>query len=275
MKYTEQKKLTRRERAQVEALIARCRDAEPLTVSFPFEEPDTRYFLAEADADGEQAVTSGALALGRLGQDEYAVVAFTDPAFRRQGIFKKLLESARRSIPSSGGTAPFFTFSADKESESAHAALSAAGAEQTGEELEMVLDLTGYTVPGSDSPEGESPKESAFRFLRTAPSGEGVIAYEAVPADTPEEEKPRPVFRVYLLPMKEKACFLHRIATRKDLIGTGVASEVFPEFLKLLKNSGYNTARLQVNGANTPAVKLYENAGFKETTRLCTYTLKF
>ena len=52
MKYTEQTKLTKREKAAVEQLLEACRGIEPFSLHSPADEPDTRFFLAEEEGGG-------------------------------------------------------------------------------------------------------------------------------------------------------------------------------------------------------------------------------
>ena len=260
MKYTEQTKLTKREKAAVEQLLEACRGREPFSLHFPADEPDTRFFLAEED-DG---ALSGALSLSRLGDGEYELQAYVTPEKRKQGIFRHLLETARCSIP--GGDAESeIRVPVEEGMESAAAVLQHLSAKAGETELELECPLKEAAVADA----------LTFRFRKSRPSAEGVICYEALPPEgqAAGKDADRPVFRAFLMPMGEHRCYLHRIATRKDLIGQGVGKKVLPEFLAVLKNSGYETALLQVAAVNLPAVRLYEGAGFNTRRKLTYYTL--
>ena len=52
-----------------------------------------------------------------------------------------------------------------------------------------------------------------------------------------------------------------------------MGSELFPQFLGLLKKLGYKKAVMQVGSSNTPAVRLYTANGFRKTTSLRYYEL--
>ena len=259
MKYTEQTKLTKREKAAVEQLLEACRGIEPFSLHFPADEPDTRFFLAEEEG-GELC---GALSLSRLGDAEYELQAYVAPGSRKQGIFRHLLETARRSIPGEDADTEI-RVPVEEGMESASAVLQHLSAKAGETELELECAL-----------EGAAADALTFRFRKSRPSAEGVICYEALPPEgqAAGKDADRPVFRAFLMPMGEHRCYLHRIATRKDLIGQGVGKKVLPEFLAVLKNSGYETALLQVAAANLPAVRLYEGAGFTARRKLTYYTL--
>ena len=99
--------LTASQAAQIEALAASCREAEPLRITFPFEEADLFYLLWEnvssTGAHGpEQARLLAAAAVclpdglnagdqtpkeAAAGSQTAEVSAFTAPAARRQGCF--------------------------------------------------------------------------------------------------------------------------------------------------------------------------------------------
>ncbi len=258
MKITEQTRLNRGEQEAIRALLTRCRDKEPFTVTFPMLEQGTKFFILR---DEESNAPRSVLALCPLGETDFEVSAFTDPEYRRQGFFRKLWEKAKLSLPGKSSVSEPVTvrFALDSALKDALPVLLSIGAALKGEETEMRCDISEKTVA-----------EYSCSFRRSAPSGEGVICYEAL-----SKNDSRPVFRCYVLPLKEGHCYLSRVSVRKDLIGTGVGSRVFPEFLAVLKRQGYKTASMQVSAANIPAVKLYEANGFRAFMKLRYYELSF
>ena len=255
MKYTEQNKLTKAQQEQVKTLLDRCREKENFSLSFPMHEPQTKFFLAE-DEDG---TVRGALALCRFSSSEYEILAFTDPDLRRQGIFKKLWDSARMTLPGNTEESVQVRAAAEEVCLDAAEALKALGARFRSEELEM----RGSTETASEGAEND------YAFRKTAkPDQDGAICYEAADKTTRES-----VFRSYVIPFAEDRCFILRVSVRKGLEGKGIGSRVFPEFMRVLSKEGYHTVTLQVSGANAAAVKLYEKAGFEIIRSLKYYEL--
>ena len=255
MKYTEQNKLTKAQQEQVKTLLDRCRSKENFSLSFPMHEPQTKFFLAE-DEDG---TVRGALALCRFSSSEYEILAFTDPDLRRQGIFKKLWDSARMTLPGNTEKPVQVRAAAEEVCLDAAEALKSLGARFRSEELEM----RGSTETASEGAGND------YAFRKTAkPDQDGAICYEAADKTTRES-----VFRSYVIPFAEDRCFILRVSVRKGLEGKGIGSRVFPEFMRVLSKEGYHTVTLQVSGANAAAVKLYEKAGFEIIRSLEYYEL--
>ena len=255
MKYTEQNKLTKAQQEQVKTLLDRCREKENFSLSFPMHEPETKFFLAE----DEEGAVRGALALCRFSSSEYEILAFTDPDLRRHGIFKKLWDSARMTLPGNTEEPLQVRAAAEEVCLDAAEALKSLGARFRSEELEM----RGSTETASEGAGND------YAFRKTAkPDQDGAICYEAADKTTRES-----VFRSYVIPFAEDRCFILRVSVRKGLEGKGIGSRVFPEFMRVLSKEGYHTVTLQVSGANTAAVKLYEKAGFEIIRSLEYYEL--
>ncbi len=258
MKLTEQRQLNKAEQEAVRGILQRAHQKEPFSLTFPLLEPRTTFFLARSD-DGK--TIHSVLALIPLDESSFEVSAFTDPACRRQGYFHALWEKAKLSLPGADavGGSVNVRFALDRACKDALPVLLSIGARLVSEETEMRCDLSDKPAPGS-----------AFRFRRSAPSGEGVVCFEGL---SPKDN--RPVLRCYVMPMKDKHCYLHRIAVRKDLIGKGIGGQVFPQLLSVLKQQGFQSAALQVSASNIPAVQLYEKNGFSVSTVLRYYECSF
>ena len=258
MKFTEQNRLNRKEQETVRNILIRSHEKENYSITFPLLEPHTKFFTARDDETDE---IRAILALSRLTETEYEVSAFTDPAYRKQGLFHQLWEKAKLSLPgrSSVNGPVSVRFAIESALKDALPVLLSIGAALSEEQTEMKAEL-----------KGDQELSGSYTFRRSAPSGEGVIRIQAV-----SKEDSRPVMVCFLMPMKDKGCYLHRIAVRKDLIGQGIGSLVFPELLAVLYKQGYRTASLQVDASNLPAVRLYKSNGFAVTTRLRYYVVLF
>lgn len=256
MKFTEQQKLTKAEQERVSALLEKCREKEPFTLTFPMNEPEITYFLAEE----EDSSLRGILALCRFSDTQYEILAFTDPDCRRQGVFTKLWSSAKVSLPGETGAGHVEVRTAvDDACLDAKQALLASGAKFRVEELEM----RGGTEKAAEGAAND------YAFRKTAkPDSDGAFCYEAADKVTRQS-----VFRSYIIPFSPERCFLLRLSVRKDLKGKGIGSRVFPEFMRVLSKEGYRTVTMQVSGANPAAVRLYEKAGFEITRSLKYYEL--
>ena len=57
-------------------------------------------------------------------------------------------------------------------------------------------------------------------------------------------------------------CSIGNIVTRKDHRGEGLASMLWAELLRLLKEKGMAKVFLEVESDNVPAIALYEKSGF-------------
>nr|WP_308695042.1 GNAT family N-acetyltransferase [uncultured Stomatobaculum sp.] len=257
MKLTEQDRFNHGEQDRILALLKRCHEKEAFSMSFPLREPGTKYLLAYADDDAKELCA--AMALCGLGDQIFEVYAFTDPDHRRQGYFHRLWEKAKITFPGKSlkGSAPIVRFAVDSACKDALPVLLSIGAHLAEEETEMACSLEDKETP-----------DPRYRFRESKPSAEGFRAYEIF---RPNEK--RPAFRCFVTPMKDHNAYLHRVSVRKDLVGQGVGSELFPQFLGLLKKLGYTKATMQVTASNTPAVRLYTANGFRETTSLRYYEL--
>ncbi|WP_314856155.1 GNAT family N-acetyltransferase [Stomatobaculum longum] len=257
MKLTEQDRLNHGEQDKIMDLLKRCHEKEAFSMTFPILEPGTKYLLAYDSKDPKEL--RAVMALCGLGDQIFEVYAFTDPDYRKQGYFRRLWEKAKITFPGKSlkGAAPVVRFPIDGSCKDALPVLLSIGAHLAEEETEMECELEDKPTP-----------DSRYRFLESKPSPEGFRAYQVF---RPEDKKP--AFRCFVTPLKDNKAYLHRIATRKDLIGQGVGSELFPQFLGLLKKLGYKKAVMQVSASNTPAVRLYTENGFRKTTSLRYYEL--
>ncbi len=236
-------------------LLKRCHEKEAFSMTFPLLEPGTKYLLAYDSKDPKEL--RAVMALCGLGDQIFEVYAFTDPDYRKQGYFRRLWEKAKITFPGKSlkGAAPVVRFPLDGSCKDALPVLLSIGAHLAEEETEMECELEDKPTP-----------DSRYRFLESKPSPEGFRAYQVF---RPEDKKP--AFRCFVTPLKDNKAYLHRIATRKDLIGQGVGSELFPQFLGLLKKLGYKKAVMQVSASNTPAGRHSPENGSRKTPSLRYY----
>ena len=134
--------------SQIGQLEAACNQAEELTMKLNWgalqrrprdEINDFLYY------QGDRLI--GYLALYSFNQREAEVSAMTDPIYRRQGIFKRLLASAQTELKQRG--IPDFLFICEQSSLSGALCMAAVGARYEFSEYKMTLKEAGSSLPGS------------------------------------------------------------------------------------------------------------------------------
>lgn len=271
--------LTEEDIAAVNRLTAACMRAEPAAVTFPADEEDTDYFLAEDDGH-----LLAALALCRIDEAEYECMAWVLPEVRRKGWFTALWEEAAELLEDRHGDEEVtVSFVTDARSVSAPPVLRNLGAEPGAEELEMNVPLV--PIPPVLPPEAfrliSDPKEEAARYAVTAADltpeflkklpGElpGIITKAAA-----QGADKVPLFAASVLEGSDGQCWLFEIEVAEALRGLGFGSSIFPDFLSFLEDElGLIEAGLQVSADNVPAVRLYEKNGFHTAVALKYYEL--
>lgn len=271
--------LTEEDILAVNRLTAACLRTEPSSVTFPENEEDTDYFLAE-DADRLLAV----LTLCRIGEADYECMAWVLPEVRREGWFTALWEEAADLLEERHGDEEVLvSFVTDVKAVSAPPVLAHLGAVPGAEELEMKVPLV--PIPPVLPPEAfrliSDPKEQTARYA--------VAAEDLTPAfleSLPEELRRVlseaaaqgagrvPLFAASVLEGSDGQCWLFEIETAEPIRGMGFGTRIFPDFLSFLEDElGLIEAGLQVSADNVPAVRLYEKNGFYTSVALRYYDL--
>ncbi len=256
------------------------------------------------DAEAPAAWAVGASA-AEAGVDSASVpaaeaecIGFTAPEFRRRGFFEKLVNAAADYL---GDTDMLFPLRSDDDE--SRAALEALGAEPLSEEYRMEREFSADEVSAGElsSPEQKhsSPELSCCHLSMVAEEdGTGGICFTfylhdeeeegetAVPAGTPAagtetaaapentatgkiEPASAPVQAgiCRILREADAACF-YGFEIAPSLRGKGLGNEALSMVLTFLASQGIRKIFLHVSADNTPALKLYQKAGFRVTERL-------
>lgn len=72
-------------------------------------------------------------------------------------------------------------------------------------------------------------------------------------------------------PEKKDRLHIYSIAVKKHFRRKGIGEKLLKKLIKLAKKHGLKEVFLEVNVENTPAIKLYEKLGFKQTKRIKKY----
>ena len=262
--------LTASQTAQIEALAASCREAEPLRITFPCEEADLFYLLWENDSSTgahgpEQARLLAAAAVcvpdglnagdqtpkkAAAGSQTAEVSAFTAPAARRQGCFSALLDMILEDFPDAD-----LLFTVDNCCPAALKTLEALEAEHINDEYMMEIALEPLCPSSSSAAE--------------PPNG----LSHTLPADGKRytiEDGGRQVGEFFLSPLNGSVYF-YGFYIQPEFRGRGLGKSAFRRALEIACSCGFPSLLLQVSGDNTAAVALYKNAGLRIRETLSCY----
>ena len=271
--------LTEEDITAVNRLTAACMREEPTAVTFPADEEDTDYILAEDDG-----VLLAAMALCRIDEAEYECMAWVLPEVRRKGWFTALWEEAEELLADRhGDEEAAVSFVTDVRSVSAPPVLQRLGADPGAEELEMNVPLV--PIPPVLPPEAfrliSDPKEQTARYAVTAADLTPEFLAK-LPGDLPAILREAaaqgadrvPLFAASVLEGSDGQCWLFEIEVAEPVRGLGFGTCIFPDFLSFLEDElGLIEAGLQVSADNVPAVRLYEKNGFHTAVALKYYEL--
>lgn len=239
MKIQTTSRLNNEQKEKLEELLRLCREKEPITLSFPFEDADLYLLCKEQDA------VLSACALTSEGDDDYECTAFTAPEYRRQGIFTELLDTAIGLLPEDSR----FLFYTDHKSTDAAAALEAYEAEPLFHE--HMMELSELPILQTDSSMSITLTESVTDGILTYcfQSAFGIVNFS--------------VFSSYY--------YLYGFEIAEAYRGKGYGSAMLSTVLNHLKEKKSMPVRLQVSGDNLPALSLYKKTGFHITETLSCY----
>ena len=228
-------------------LVARCREAEPFTMTLPSGADDAVFLLLYS---GRRL--AAALVLCPSGDGTSEALAFTHPSYRRRGFFRQLVREAR------GTAGARLVFTADQFCGNAPAAAEALGLKPCAEDLLMERTLRGSGIPGD--------RQDAFRIhaFPSADPEDTSVLYEARSGGTL-------LLSLLVLPRADRAAYVFGVEVPEELRGAGTGSRVLPAMLRRLKRDGFLRVLVHVSGDNVPAVRLYRRCGFTESLRLISY----
>lgn len=255
--------LSKQEQNAVQMLLERCRQAEGLTLSFPFEECTSFYLLFETEETNPTLSAVLGLILPDASEEasdpfeeRAECLALTDPSRRQQGYFRTLLAAAEPEFEDYD-----LLFWTDGQSRGARETLRALEAELCSEEYRM-------EYPLSETPDTKAPLPFPF-FLRETEEEEQTHHYECFASP---DQTAVPIARYRTRAFGTQVCF-YDFFVREDARGQGIGKQVLLRMLSLLRDRAYSKVFLHVSGDNLPAVSLYQKTGFRirETLSLFLY----
>jgi len=253
--------LTSEEIPAVQKLVKACEEKEPLTLSFPYEDRDTQYFLGYEDG-----LLVSVMVLCELDENVYESIAWTLPEYRKKGCFREMWEKASRILRN--GLFPDekvrVHFVCDHMSPAAEHVIRSLNANLLSEEYQMSVALKGKnTLPDNAG--------SEFTCLLLREEADSTRRYAVTFKDSSDS---RPVLTFSVIPDRQKTgCYLYEFVVRKDLRNQKYGTRIFPLVLNQLKEEGFDVLSLQVSSHNVPALRLYKNAGLSADVTLTYYEL--
>lgn len=216
------------------------RQIQSMDPSFPVDEADF-YALSVVDD-----LLRSAAAFIMEGNGTYECYAFTDPDYRRQGLFSELLDLAIETFPEDTE----FLFYTNGLNADCMAAIEALEAELVLQEHMMEINLqTALLHSGSDTkPEcSDTIIDGTRTWQYKNPNGSVNIS----------------VFSSYY--------YLYGFEIQEPLRGHGYGTQLLNQVLHDLSERNPLPLRLQVSGDNIPAISLYKKTGFQITETLYGY----
>ena len=210
-----------------------------LHTSFPLDGAD---LFAVLEADG--AIRSAAAFL-KEDETTYECFAYTEPAYRSQGMFSELLDLAIDELPEDTEFL-FYTNGSDPD---CMAVLEALEAELVMEEYMMEISLS--EIPAADKVNDISVKEIDVEGTRT-------LQYKSS-------------FGIVNISVFSSYYYLYGFEITEELRGQGYGTRFLLQVLSDLAKRNPMPLRLQVSGDNLPALSLYKKTGFQITETLFGY----
>ena len=214
--------------------------------SFPLDDAE---LIAIYETDGR--IRSAAVFLS---EDEttWECFAYTEPSFRRQGLFTELLDLAIDELPEDTEFI-FYTNGSDAD---CMATLNALEAEPILEEHMMELDLASFAA--SFSSETSAPKSECFSVKEKEIDQTCTRCYESA-------------WGVVNISVFSSYYYLYGLEIKEELRGQGYGRTFLLQVLSDLAAIDPMPLRLQVSGENIPALSLYKKTGFQITETLFGY----
>lgn len=272
MKLIQTTSLTDQQKKEVQVLVDACKNAEPITLSAPFEDGLDYILLYE-----ENTAEHGLLAFGFLffvpQEDAPDTVtceftAFVHPKFRRKGHFSTILNTAISIVEhyeSAHNYQVDFCFLTDEKSPAAGAVLDAIGAEYWYSEYKMV----------------RSPKDTDVCYISTVqvalldsdgnplPDGSDVNLSKGASYLCSASLDGKTIGSCALL-MSSEETYLYAFQIAEEFQSQGHGKDFLRGVLALLTRTELPVS-VQVSGLNYIARNLYKKTGFRNTESLSYY----
>ena len=210
--------------------------------AFPVDEAD---LFALFEIDG---IIRSAAAFLSEGEDAYECYAFTEPAFRHQGLFSELLDIAIETLPEDTEFL-FYTNGTDPDTK---ATLLALEAELVLEEHMMEINLNSYIAEFKGI--SETPVTMNLATIDETLTRRYSNPYGSVNIS---------VFGSYY--------YLYGLEIKESYRGKGYGNQLLNQVILDLASHNPLPLRLQVSGENVPAISLYKKTGFQITETLFGY----
>ena len=228
--------------AGIHSLVSDCRQAEGLSLSFPYTDADLYVLLQE---NGQILSAAAFTDMG----DVFECSAFTHPSARRRGCFSRLLKAAVPRLPE-GTELLFYTSAACRDAQKTLAAL---GARKAPDEYFMELFLDNFQSKPSPDFSPNLPWHKPFHpELKEEAS---ILTYQAFCGSV----------HIAVYP---DWYYLFGLEIQESFRGLGLGQALLFFVLSDLKDKNPLPLRLQVSGDNLPALSLYEKTGFRITETL-------
>lgn len=236
-----------------------CRQSDNHSLSCP---DDGDEFWLLYDACGEM---NAFLAVYRMDEASWECSAFTRPDRRRLGYFSALLEQVCSDSQAQGE--PDLYFVADKKCRDTCIVLEHIGAQFLYDEYMM------ETEPGADDGRAkwESGKDSVRSLCITSEYDEHektLTIYAWLPDSEGSASAPIGTCRITF---QQDSAYLYALKIAPAHRGQGLGTHFLLCVLSRLREQGCARLRLQVSGANEPALRLYKKTGFHITETLSCY----
>lgn len=231
----------------------------------------------EAVGQNDYAVYADDLLVGYLMlfpylENEYEVNALVHPDYRKQGVFKALLETAKRDAKANGCEA--FTFVIDRKSKSGKAVVDHLGAAYRFSEYNLVLKKAELFLKPNEVSLREVTDADRPLIIETLSEafGDPVDVTENIYSqiDTPDrvtyigEVEGRPVGVIRALLSGDDAGSIHAFGVRASEQGKGYGSKMLKQMVQQLFRMGRTKLELDVETENKAALEIYKRAGFAE-----------
>lgn len=238
------KELDAKQVFEIQALLVRCREDAPLTLTFPYEGSDLCLLYYD-----EKGALLSAAAFTHSAEGQYECSAFTDPARRNQGLFSDLLETALKLLPEESD----ILFFSDGN---------CPGTEKTLEALEVEFLDKEYFME-------LSPEELRRSFQNgggPVPAVSKIIVEDDIPTLFYQSACGQTKLLLY-----PNTCYLCSLEIQEKFRGLGHGEALLRSVLADLAGRTSLPVLLQVSESNEPALNLYKKTGFQITETLSCY----
>lgn len=255
------------QKEQIHSLEERCRRESPLNLTFPTESFDHCLLYY-----GKTGALLAAAAFTTAAPGICECSAFTDPAYRNQGIFSELLEEGLELIPEESD----ILFYSDGNCEATEKTLNALETEflTCDYMMELSPDFLERICAESSLESRAAPCSSNFSAKETTSAGlPALLSPAAVSRD--EDGCLKFLFQTNtgeaLVSCAQNYYYFFSFEIHEKIRGLGHGEALLKRILTYLYLKKPMPVRLQVSGDNIPAISLYKKTGFRITDTLSTY----